>query len=536
MLGLIQDAQLMLSKTLKHAADYFPNTEVVSIGSDGETRLGYIQIDQRARQLASALATIGISSGQLAGSLAFSTHRHLEVFHAVPGIGATLHTANPRHSIEQLAYAMNLAGYSKLFIEPETIEIAEQLVELVPLLDTIIVMTSADCMPNSSLTGIICYEDLIERGDCSFAWPEFDERTGSTLCFTSGTTGPPKGCLYSHRGTLLNVMSVATNAGWGLSAGDAVLAMSPFYHCNGWGLPYLAPMMGTKLVLPGRDLSASALQNLIVKEDVLIAAGVPTLWRAIVDHCRKNDVGLGKFETAFCGGAAADPIVVQDLLEDFGVRTVHAWGMTETTHASILSVPPNKPALDEALKLSAVQGRPVFGSTMRIVDEDGKALPWDGKSGGLLQVKGPWMASGYFRQPNLTAPFQDDWMDTGDIAVVMPDRNLRITDRSKDVIKSGGEWISSVTLENAVINLPGIEAAAAIAAAHPKWTERPLLVAVRCEASEISEDAVLAHMALTLPKWWLPDRVIFVEELPYSHAGKLLKAALRDQFGGIYEN
>lgn len=534
MLGLVQDLPLLLTNTLTHAATYFSDVEVVSCGFDGETRLTYRQLDIRARRLASALGELGIEMGGFAGSLAFTTHRHMELFHAVPGIGATLHTANPRHSLEQLAHAVNLTDYTVLFVDPETVPIAEALLPLTPGLKTFVILTSAAHMPVTTLPNAVCYEELIADGNTDFVWPCFDERMASTLCYTSGTTGDPKGCLYSHRGTLLNVMSVATNAAWGLSPQDTALGMSPFYHCNGWGLPFLAPMMGAKVVLPGRDMSGEALHALIVKEGVTVAAGVPTLWSTIIDHCRNTGLGLGRFERAFSGGAAAEIRLVETLLKEFGVRTVHAWGMTETTHGSVLSVPPPGVTLDDARRLVSVQGRPVFGSSMRIVDDDDALLPWDGKNTGRLQVRGPWMASGYFRRPDIALQSADGWMETGDVAVITPESTLRITDRAKDVIKSGGEWISSVALEKATAGLPGIAAVAAIAAPHPKWTERPLLIVVRESGASVSEGEILAHMAKALPKWWLPEKVEFVDALPYSGTGKLLKMALRERFALIY--
>ncbi len=527
MFGLVQSHPLLLSTTLTHAAETYPTTEIVSHAAGRETRLDYASADIRARRLAAALGQLGVEAGSLAGALAWTTHRYFELFHAVPGIGAVLHTANPRLPAEQLATAINECGYSVLFVDPDTIRLAEAIRPLAPNLTTFVAMGEAGDLPANDLPNLILYEDLLAAGRADFAWPTFDERTASTLCFTSGTTGKPKGALYSHRGTLLNVMAEASPNALGVSARDVALAISPFFHCNGWGLPFLAPMTGSKLVLPGRDLSVARLQQLIVSEGVTFAGGVPTIWIDMIRHCRAEGLGLAPLNRILCGGSAPSAQLIQTLYETFGVRTIHAWGMTETTHGVTFTPPLPDPAERPDPRHGYHQGRPIYGAAIRTADANGVAQPKGAEGPGRIQARGHWMAASYFRRPDIELSTPDGWMETGDIGLVTAANELRITDRDKDVIKSGGEWISSQELENAAAEAPGVAAAAVIGAPHPRWVERPLVIAVRAPGAAPDAADVLAHLAARFPKWWVPDGVRFVEALPLTPTGKVDKRALK---------
>jgi fatty-acyl-CoA synthase len=372
---------------------------------------------------------------------------------------------------------------------------------------------------------MLSYEDVVAAGDPDFAWPELDERSACLLCFTSGTTGLPKGALYSHRGTVLNAMSTGAGNGWALSADDAIIAIPGFFHCNGWAVPFFGPMYGAKVVLPGRRADSAFLHRLIVDEGVTVAPGVPTIFLGLLEHCRQTGADLGRLNRIFSGGSAPPLAMMEAFLRDYGVRTVHGWGMTETTSGATMSFAPRDLPPDEALAAMRTQGRPLYGSAVRIVDDADALLPCDGATPGHLQVRGHWSVSGYFRRPELDAMTADGWLHTGDVATIDPDNTLHIVDRSKDVIKSGGEWISSQAIEDAACRHPAVREAAVIAIAHPRWQERPLLVVV--PAKPVTAQALLAHLAALMPKWWLPESVVFVDELPHGPTGKLAKQELR---------
>ncbi|MEQ9123514.1 MAG: AMP-binding protein, partial [Alphaproteobacteria bacterium] len=480
MFGLVQSHPLLLPTTLAHAAATFPEVEVVSHAADGETRTTWAEVDARARRLGAALGRIGTGKGGMAGSLAWSSHRHLELFHGVPGVGAVLHTANPRLAPGQRAAAIRLCGYETLFVDPETIPLAEAILKEAPNLRRFVVLAASGPLPEHALPEVLFYEDLIAAGREDFVWPDLDERQASTLCFTSGTTtGEPKGVLYSHRGTLLNAMISASPNALGLSAKDAALAISPFFHCNGWGLPYLAPLAGAKLVLPGRDLSVARLQALIEGEGVTFTGGVPTIWLDMIAHCRANGLGLGRLERVLCGGSPPSAQLIETLWREFGVRTVHAWGMTETTHGVTFTPPLPDPDWPPDPAHGYTQGRPIYGAALRAAGEDGAALPKGDPRTGRLQIRAHWAAAEYFRRPDIALSTPDGWMETGDVGVVTARNEMRILDRDKDAIKSGGEWISSQALENAAAGFPGVAAVAVIAVPDPRWGEGPLALVER---------------------------------------------------------
>jgi acyl-CoA synthetase (AMP-forming)/AMP-acid ligase II len=526
MQGLNQDLPLLLSSVLEYGATTHGDVKVIGRYTNETSDTDFAGLESRARQLASALQTLGCGPDRFVGSLAWNTHRHLELFYAVTGVGAALHTANPRLPPAQIAYTINFTGYQTLFIDADTLPLAEQLAPHLRTVQRYVLMAPPGPLPPTSLPSLLSYEDLLTSGDTGFAWPVLDERSACLLCFTSGTTGDPKGALYSHRGTVLNALSTGGGNAWGLSADDAIIAIPGFFHCNGWAVPFFGPMYGAKLVLPGRRADSAFLHALIVEHGVTAAPGVPTIFLDLLRHCRETGRGLGRLSRLFSGGSAPPLAMMEAYLRDYGVRTIHGWGMTETTSGATMSFAPRDLPADVALAAMRTQGKPVFGSAIRIVDDDGAVLPRDGVSPGHLQSRGHWSAAGYFRRPEIEAMTADGWLQTGDVAKIDPDNTLHLVDRSKDVIKSGGEWISSQALEDAAASHPAVREAAVIAMPHPRWQERPLLVVVA--AAAVTGQDLRAHLAALVPKWWLPDAVAFVDTLPHGPTGKLAKRELRE--------
>jgi fatty-acyl-CoA synthase len=527
----MQEQPLLLSGLLRHAETYHPASQIVSRTPEGPIhRYANAEMAARARRLASALERRGLGFGDVVGSLAWNHYRHLEVFHAVPGAGMVLHTANPRLFPEQISYAVNHAAERWLFFDLASQALVEALAPEMPGVATYVALTDLGHMPQVKLPGdLVCYEELLAEGDDGYDWPAFDERTGSTLCYTSGTTGDPKGALYSHRGSVLQAWAVASAGIWDIAAGDVLLPCAPLYHCNAWSAPYVAAMTGAKLVLPGRELDPAPLHELIIAEGVTYASGVPTIWLGMLAHLEATGDGLGRLRRVASGGSAV-PDAMTAALEGYGVETIHAWGMTETTAASTFSRPPADAEPEAAAAIRRRQGVPFYGSEARIVDDAGRPLPHDGEAQGHLMVRGHWIASDYFRSdlgPLLDA---EGWMPTGDVATIDEGGSVEITDRSKDLVKSGGEWISSIQLENTAVGHPGIAEAAVIAVPHPKWQERPLLVAVKAAGVDVDKAELIAYLADRVPKWWLPEDVVFVDALPHTATGKLRKTELRDRF------
>ena len=530
MLGLNQDFPLTLPSVLEHGAANFGAVPIVSHGRDKQgrdeiARTDYARTAERARRLASSLAREGFGPGRMAGSLAWNSHRHLELFYGLPGLGAALHTANPRLPPEHVAYTIDFAGYEWLFVDPDTLPLAESLAPRLPKLRRVVVMAPGP-VPATSLPDPIGYEELIAAGDPDFAWPAIDERAAALLCFTSGTTGAPKGALYGHRGTVLSAMSTGAGNGWGLSADDAIAAIPGFFHCNGWAVPFFGPMFGAGLAIPGRNMDTAFLHRLIVDNGVTAGPGVPTIWLSMLDHVRREGLGLGRLNRLYSGGTAPPASMIEGYFREYGVRTLHGWGMTETTSGSTISFSSRHLPDEDALAAMRTQGKPLYGNAIRIVDDEGRALPRDGRTSGHLQARGAWVSGAYFQRPDVDVETADGWMRTGDIAAIDPDNTLHILDRAKDVIKSGGEWISSQALEDAATLHPAVAAAAAIAMPHPKWQERPLLAVVASAPTTAEE--LRAHLAERVPKWWLPDAIAFVDALPLGPTGKTAKNVLRD--------
>ena len=536
MQGLNQNYPLILSTVLEHAAANFGDVALVSHNHGEETRYDYRRMAARARRLGSVLVGEGLGPEDFVGSLAWNTHRHLELFYGVSGIGAVLHTANPRLAPEHIAYTINFTGYRTLFIDPDTVALAEQVLARLEHVERFVMMAARDLMPATSLPNVVCYEDLIGPGDEAFVWPALDERTACALCFTSGTTGMPKGALYSHRGTVLSTLSTGGGNAWALSADDAILALPGFFHCNGWAIPFLAPMYGSKLVMPGRRMETDFLHGLILREGITVGPAVPTIWMDMLQHSRRTGLGFGQLDRIFTGGIAPPAPMIETFLREHNVRTHHAWGMTETTHGATFSFASRHAsasgqeapeASDAAIAAMRTQGKPAYGNEIRVVDDEGRILPHDGKTPGHLQSRGHWIAGAYFRRPEVQAQSEDGWLITGDVAVIDPDNTLHIVDRAKDVIKSGGEWISSQALEEAACRHAGVREAAVLAIPHPRWQERPLLIVVRREGSSVTADELRDHLLALIPKWWLPDSIAFTPEFPHGPTGKVQKDTLR---------
>jgi acyl-CoA synthetase (AMP-forming)/AMP-acid ligase II len=527
--GLIQFQPLLLSGILEHAARNYPDAPIVSVNGTGLFRYTYAAAAQRARRLASSLQRRGFTAGDFVGSLGWTTHRHLELLYAAPGIGIGLHTANPRLSTEQLAYTINHAGVKMLFVDPDCVELVETLAPRLTHVRSYVVMGDRAEAPAPRLPEVEWFEDLVAAGSADFVWPSFDESRGSTLCFTSGTTGNPKGILYTQRGCYLSTLALAAPNAWSVSDRDAIVCIAPLFHCNGWGAPFLGPMTGAKLVLPGRALDGRGLLDLIVSEGVTVGPAVPTVWQAVLDHARVAG-GLGSLNRIICGGAAPPLAMMRAYWQEFAVRTVQVWGMTETTHAATLMWT-SASVLSGQAEPQAPQGNPVFGMQIRTIDDEGRSLPRDGQSIGHLQVRGHSCATGYLKRPDVRVLDAEGWLETGDLAAIGADGALRITDRLKDVIKSGGEWISSIDLENAASSHSSVAEAAVVGVPHPRWQERPVMFVVLKHGRTLDAAELRTHLSTLVAKWWLPDDVVFVDELPHNSTGKVMKNDLRTQYG-----
>ena len=529
--GLMMDVPLLISGLIRHADLNHGDTEIVSKTVEGDIhRYTYRDAHRRSRRLAKALAALGVRPADRVGTLAWNGFRHYELYYAISGMGAVINTVNPRLFAEQIVYISNHAENVALFFDPTFVPLVEKLAPRLQSVRHYVLMTERAHMPKGS--GYLCYEELLERQDDALEWPTFDERTAAALCYTSGTTGNPKGTLYTHRSTVIHAYGAALPDALNLSARDCVLPVVPMFHANAWSLPYGCTMVGAKMVFPGPHLDGKSVYDLIEQEKVTLSAGVPTVWLMLLQHLAAHKLGFSTLERTVIGGSACPPAMLRKFQEDYGVRVFHAWGMTEMSPLGTVGTLKAKQAqLDKEAQLAiqAKQGRGIFGVDMKIVDEEGRELPWDGKRFGNLMVRGPWIASGYFKNEGGQV-LREGWFPTGDVATIDPDGYMQITDRSKDVIKSGGEWISSIDLENIAIEHPAIAEAAVIGVKHPKWDERPIVVAVKRPGQEVSKDELLRFYEGKIAKWWMPDDVVFVKELPHTATGKLSKLTLRQQF------
>jgi acyl-CoA synthetase (AMP-forming)/AMP-acid ligase II len=540
MQALMMNSQLMISSILKHADKNYPNREIVSVTADNPRhRYTYKDCFKRARQLANALHTLGATPGDRIGTLAWNDYRHLELYYAVSGSAMVCHMINPKLFPEQVNYIINHAEDKFLFVDLLVMPLIEALKDHLTKVQGIIVLTDKAHMPATSLPNVLCYEELITAESDQFEWPEFDENTASSMCYTSGTTGNPKGVVYSHRSTLLHALAGSLPDVTGASVKECILPVVPMFHVNAWGIPYAGLMVGSKLVMPGPKMGdGETLQNLMETEQVTYSSGVPTIWLALLDYLDKSGKKVPSLKRVTVGGAACPRVIIETFKNKHNIVVVQGWGMTETSPlGTVFSLKNDMTDLtdEQFTDLQCLQGRGVFGIQMRIVDEDNNELPWDGIAFGALKVRGPWVASAYYgmsQEPGSEGCPVDSlgWFETGDVATINPEGFLQITDRTKDVIKSGGEWVSSIEIENAAVSHPAIAEAAAIGRYHPKWTERPLLIAILQPGATASSDEILSYLKDRLHKWSWPDDVVFVAELPHTATGKLNKLALRKQF------
>ena len=530
--GLMMNQPLMISGLLRHAATNHGDTEIVSrLAVGGTHRYTYAAAAARSRQLAKALLALGVKADDRIGTLAWNTHRHFEIYYAVSGIAAICHTINPRLFPEQISYIANHADDRFVFFDLTFVKLVEALVPHCPGVKGWVAMCQRSEMPVCTIPNLHCYEELIAAQDDDFAWPEFDENTASSLCYTSGTTGNPKGVMYSHRSTVLHAYGACLPDALGVSARDCILPVVPMFHVNAWGLPYACALTGAKLVMPGPHLDGASLYAMFEEEGVTMSAGVPTIWLGLLQYLQGNKLKLSTVKRLVIGGSAAPPAMIRAFDEHFGITVLHAWGMTEMSPLGTVNTYKHKhlalPA-EERDRIRLKQGRGIFGVELKIVDGEGHPLPHDGKAFGDLLVRGPWITSGYFKSEGGDA-LVDGWFPTGDVATIDADGYMQITDRSKDVIKSGGEWISSIDLENIAVAHPAVTEAAVIGAAHPKWDERPLLVVIKKAGHEVTRDELIAFYEGKVAKWWIPDDVIFVDDLPHTATGKLSKLQLRER-------
>jgi acyl-CoA synthetase (AMP-forming)/AMP-acid ligase II len=536
--GLMMDVPLLIGSLIEHADRHHGDVEIVSRRVEGDIhRCTYGQLHRRARQMANALAALDVRPSDRVATLAWNGYRHLELYFAVSGSGAVLHTINPRLHPEQIAWIVNHAEDKLLFFDLTFLPIIEAIAPHCRTVRRFVAMADRQKMPAGAKVDLACYEDLIDTHSDRYTWPTFDERAASSLCYTSGTTGNPKGVLYSHRSTLLHAYASVAPDALNLSSRDTVLPVVPMFHVNAWGLPYSSTMAGAKLVMPGPNLDGKSLYELFEAERVTVSAGVPTVWQGLLAHTEANHLKFSTMNRTVIGGSACPPAMTRLFEDRYGVQVLHAWGMTEMSPLGTVcsfKAKHDKLTVDEKRGLQAKQGRVIFGVDMKIVGEDGGELPWDGKAFGNLLVRGPWVLKEYFKGEGGN-PLQPDeagrgWFPTGDVVTIDADGYMLITDRSKDVIKSGGEWISSIEIENIAVAHPAVAMAACIAARHPKWDERPLLVVMRKAGAEVSREELLAFYEGKVARWQVPDDVVFVESIPLGATGKMLKNRLREQF------
>jgi len=534
--GLMMDTPLLISSIVEHADINFHDREIVSVTADESLhRYTYKDCFRRVRKLANALEKLGLSHGDRVATMAWNDYRHLEAYYAIGGAGFVCHTINPRLFPEQIVFMINHAADKWLMIDPLFIPLIEKIAPQIQNVEGFIVMGDEDSIKNTTLNNIVSYESLIKDESDEYEWPQLDERSAMGLCYTSGTTGDPKGVLYNHRATILHALALIAPDAMCLSNRDCILPVVPLFHVNSWGSPYGAMMVGSKIVYPGPKMAdGETLYNLMEEEKVTVSLGVPTVWMVLLQYTAKHNKKLNSLQRTIIGGAAVPESMIRDFQVNHDVFVQQAWGMTEMTPlGTVMSLKHGMDDLtnDELVALQTKQGRGMFGVEMRIVDDNLEVLPWDGIAYGALQVKGPWVCSDYYKLDGSAQAHTDDgWFDTGDVAKIDSEGYMQITDRTKDVIKSGGEWISSIEIENTAMGHHAIAEAAVIGVAHEKWTERPLLIAVKVKDQNVSKEEVLSFLDGKIAKWWMPDDVIFIEEIPHTATGKIKKTALREQF------
>ncbi|MGN6827538.1 3-(methylthio)propionyl-CoA ligase [Paucibacter sp. M5-1] len=538
LMGQMMTMPLLISSLIQHAARHSGDTEIVSKRCEGDLhRYTWRDAERRSRQVAQALGRLGLAPGDRVATLAWNGYRHLELYYGSSGSGLVCHTINPRLFPEQIVWIAQDANDQVLCFDLGFLPLVEKLCTQLPGIRHYVLMSDRAHMPAaSSIPNLLCYEDLVEAEDGNYRWPEFDENTASSICYTSGTTGHPKGAVYSHRSSVLHAYGSALPDAMDCSSKDVILPVVPMFHVNAWGLPYSSAIVGAKLVFPGPHLDGKSLYELFETEGVTFSAGVPTVWLGLLNYVKSNGLKFSSFKRTVIGGSACPPAMLASLMDDFGVEVIHAWGMTELSPLGTLSKLTSKqlalPA-EQQRRILEKQGKVIYGIDMAVINDEGQALPWDAQSSGNLVVRGHWVISSYFgepRSPLVTVDGQPGWFPTGDVATIDADGFMQITDRSKDVIKSGGEWISSIDLENIAMAHPAVHEAAAIACAHPKWDERPLLVVVKKPDTQVTREELLAFFEGRIAKWQIPDDVAFVAEIPHTATGKIQKLRLREQF------
>ncbi|NOX67826.1 MAG: long-chain-fatty-acid--CoA ligase [Gammaproteobacteria bacterium] len=533
--GLMMDSPLLISAIVRHAERNFPDREIVSVTADNPLhRYQFSDCIQRIHQLANALDKLGLAHGDRVATLAWNDYRHVEAYYGIGGAGYVCHTVNPRLFPEQIVFIINHAEDKWILTDPMFVPLLEKIADQTPNVEGYVVLTSEDQMPDTRLKNAISYEALIKDESDTYEWPELDERSAVALCYTSGTTGDPKGVLYSQRSTVLHALAGIAPDVMCLSTRDCVLPVVPLFHVNAWGIPYAALMVGTKLVLPGPKMGdGETLYALMEAEGVTLALGVPTVWLALLQYMESHGKRLDGLQRTIIGGAAVPESMIREFRDKHDVVVQQGWGMTETSPlgtVNSLKAGMENLSPDETIAVRTKAGRGIFGVEMRIVDDDQNELPWDGVAFGALQVCGPWVCSDYYKLEGAAGTHTDDgWFDTGDVAKIDPEGFMQITDRTKDVIKSGGEWISSIEIENVAVGHPSVAEAAVIGVAHPKWTERPLLIVIKAEGADLTKEEMLKWFDGKIAKWWYPDDVLFVDEIPHTATGKIQKVKLRQQ-------
>ena len=534
MFGQMQDVPLLVNRILDHALVNHGEREIVSRLVEGNIhRETYADAHLRARKLSQALQALGVGVGDVVATMAWNTHRHFEAWYGITGVGGVYHTLNPRLFPEQLSYIINHAEDKIILTDLTFVPVLEGIEKDIPNVKAIIIMTDAAHMPETSLKNVLCYEDLIDSNNGDFNWVEVDERAPSGMCYTSGTTGNPKGVCYTHRSNVLHTLTSLSSDVMGLSSTDSVMPVVPMFHANAWGLAFSAPAVGSKIVNPGPNMDGESIYQLLTEEEVTFSAAVPTVWLMLLQHMEANNLKLPKLNNVTIGGSAVPRMMLEKFERDYGVMVKHAWGMTELSPlGSIASFKSGMEhmSFDEQMDIKVKQGRPPYLVEMKITDDEGNELPRDGKAFGHLMVRGPFIVGEYVKGDGGQILDKDGFFDTGDVATLDPLGFMQITDRAKDVIKSGGEWISSIEIENIAVGFDKVQETAVIGVEHPKWDERPLLIVVKNPGAEVTKEEVLAYLDGKIAKWWMPDDVVFVDEIPHTATGKIQKLTLRQQF------
>ncbi|HET8744605.1 MAG TPA: 3-(methylthio)propionyl-CoA ligase [Ramlibacter sp.] len=533
MLGLMQNQPLLISGLIAHAERHHGDGEIVSRRVEGDIhRYQWRDVARRSRQVANALDAMKLQFSDRVATLAWNGYRHLELYFGVSGSGRVLHTINPRLHPEQIAWIANHAEDQVLCFDTTFLPLVQAIHARCTTIKQYVALCEADKLPaDTGIPNLVSYEAWIGAQPAQYEWPTFDENSASSMCYTSGTTGHPKAALYSHRSTILHAYAAALPDVMGLSARDAVLPVVPMFHVNAWGIPYSAALTGCKVVFPGPALDGKSVYELIEAEQVTYAAGVPTVWQMLLGHMKPNGLRFSSLKRTVIGGSACPPAMIHAFREDYGVEVLHAWGMTEMSPLGTLCTLKNKhltQSPEEQMQIRLKQGRAIYGVDMKIVGDSGEELPWDGKTFGDLYVKGPWVVREYFKGEG-GDPLVNGWFPTGDVATIDPDGYMQITDRSKDVIKSGGEWISSIDIENIAMAHPAVQMAACVGMRHPKWDERPVVAVVKKPGAEVTREELLKFYEGKIAKWQVPDDVVFVDSIPLGATGKMLKTRLREQ-------